>query len=92
VIGLRTSIASGTHIQGSIVMGNDYYGGDVGIGQNCDIQSAILDKNVCIRDGVVIQPFPRGTDIDSENYFVRDGIVVVPKDAILPAGARIAPT
>ena len=92
VIGLRSSIASGAHVQDSIVMGNDYYSEDVGIGPNCDIQNAILDKNVCIREGVIIRPFPRGTDIDAENYFVRDGIVVVPKDAELPAGTRIAPT
>ena len=46
VVGLRTRIATGTHIQDCILMGSDYYSPDIGIGPNCDIQGAILDKNV----------------------------------------------
>ncbi len=92
VIGLRTRIASGTHIQDSIVMGSDYYAADIGIGPNCDIQGAILDKNVRVGEGVIIRPFPSGQDIDAEKWCVRDGIVVVPKDEDLPPGTRIAPT
>ncbi len=91
VIGLRTHIQGGTHIQDSIVMGSDYYSSEIGIGPNCDIQGAILDKNVRIGEGVIIKPFPRGTDLDQETWFVRDGIVVVPKDAEIPPGTRIAP-
>jgi glucose-1-phosphate adenylyltransferase len=91
VIGLRTRIATGTHIQDSIIMGSDYYSPDVGIGSHCDIQGAILDKNVCIGDDVVIRQFPRGTEFDEALWFVRDGIVVVPKNVVIPAGTRIAP-
>ena len=72
-------------------MGSDYYSADIGIGPNCDIQGAILDKNVRVGEGVVIRPFPRGTELDRGNWFVRDGIVVVPKDVEIPAGTRIAP-
>jgi hypothetical protein len=36
-------------------------------------------------------PFPRNTDIDHENWYVRDGIVVIPKDVEIPDGTRIAP-
>ena len=42
-------------------------------------------------EGVVIRPFPRGTEFDDGRWFVRDGIVVVPKDAEIPPGTRIAP-
>jgi hypothetical protein len=40
---------------------------------------------------VVIRPFPRGTDMDRDTWFVRDGIVVIPKSVELPAGTRLAP-
>ncbi len=91
VIGLRTVISSGAHIQDCIVMGSDYYASDIGIGPNCDIQGAILDKNVRVGEGTVIRPFPRGTDIDADFWFVRDGIVVIPKNVDIPPGTRIAP-
>jgi glucose-1-phosphate adenylyltransferase len=91
VIGLRTRIASGAHIQDCIVMGSDYYSPEIGIGPNCDIQGAILDKNVRVGEGVVIRTFPRGTDLDEARWFVRDGIVVVPKNVEIPPGTRIAP-
>ncbi len=91
VVGLRSRIATGTHIQDCILMGADYFSDEIGIGPNCDIQGAILDKNPRIGEGVVIRPFPRGTDLDDASFFVRDGIVVLPKDVELPPGTRIAP-
>ena len=91
VIGLRTRIETGSHVQDCIVMGADYYASDIGIGPNCDLQGAILDKNVRVGEGVVIRPFPRGTDIDADKWFVRDGIVVVPKNVEIPPGTMIAP-
>jgi len=98
IVGIRSQIAEGTVIKDSIVMGADYYPdekqrGDIpiGIGANCHIESAILDKNVRMGEGVVIKPFPDSRDIDHELYFVRDGIVVIAKDTVIPAGTRIAP-
>ena len=97
IVGIRSQIAEGTVIKDSILMGADYYepkkNRDVplGIGKNCHIESAILDKNVQLGDGVVIKPFPRDKDIDHELYFVRDGIVVIAKDTLIPSGTRIAP-
>ncbi|GAB4417747.1 MAG: glucose-1-phosphate adenylyltransferase [Anaerolineales bacterium] len=98
VIGIRSQVSAGTRIKDCIVMGADYYDVDttphhipIGIGQNCVLEGAILDKNARIADNVVIQPFPQDTDLDKGNWFVRDGIVVVPKDVEIPAGTRIAP-
>jgi glucose-1-phosphate adenylyltransferase len=63
----------------------------LGIGEDCEIQGAILDKNVRLGSGVIIRPFPRGTEIDGEDWVVRDGIVVIPKNTILPGGTYVGP-
>jgi glucose-1-phosphate adenylyltransferase len=96
VIGVRSIIESGATIRNSIVMGADYYEIDptpdrrrqpsIGIGRNCVIDRAIIDKNARIADGVVITPEGKPADFDGGNYFIRDGIVVVPKNAVIPAG------
>ncbi len=99
IIGIRTQIGPGTSIKDSVVMGADYYttpgirGSDVpiGIGPNCIIEGAILDKNVRIGEGVIIKPFPRGTEIDAGTWVVQDGIVVIPKDTTILPGTHIEP-
>ena len=98
IVGIRSQIGEGTVIRDSILMGADYYQVEkprgnlpIGIGKNCHIESAILDKNVRIGDNVVIKPFPQDKDIDSDLYFVRDGIVVIAKDTEIPSGTRIEP-
>ena len=96
VIGIRSQIRRGSVIMDSIIMGADYYEADnhhqpVGIGEKCYIQGAIIDKNVCIGSGTVIKPFPRGTCGDYGNWVVQDGIVVIPKNTVLPAGTTIEP-
>jgi glucose-1-phosphate adenylyltransferase len=100
VIGLRSQIGSGTKIKDTIMMGADYYEGaprrkkrdvPLGVGRNCVIEGAILDKNARIGDSVIIKPFPKGTDIDAGAWVVQDGIVVIPKDAIIHDGTKIEP-
>ncbi len=97
VIGLRSVIGSGTQVKDSVLMGADYYASEVpstppiGVGRNCFIEGAIIDKNARLGDGVVIRPFPRGTERTEENWVVQDGIVVIAKDATIPAGMHIEP-
>jgi glucose-1-phosphate adenylyltransferase len=98
VIGVRSQIASGTHIINSILMGADYYTTPdtgptipIGIGSNCSIEGAILDKNVRLGEGVIIRPFPRGTEQDNGMWVIRDGIVIIPKDTEIQAGTHITP-
>ena len=96
VIGVRSVIQTGATIRNSIIMGADYYETDpntvpkglppMGVGRNCVIDRAIIDKNARIADGVVITPEGKPADHDGGNYFIRDGIVVVPKNAVMPAG------
>ncbi len=97
VVGLRSVIAAGARIKDSVLMGADYYAAEIpstppiGIGPNCTIEGAIIDKNARLGSDVVIQPFPRGTDISEENWVVQDGIVVIPKDAVILPGTHIEP-
>jgi len=95
VVGIRSVIQSGATIRNTIVMGADYFQLDsateseqppIGIGRNCVIERTIIDKNARIGDGVVISPEGKPAHVDAENYFIRDGIVVIPKNAIIPAG------
>jgi len=96
ILGIRTQISTGCVIKDSIVMGSDYFERDwgglpIGVGANCHIEGAILDKNVRIGENVTIKPFPRNTEIDNEKWYVRDGIVILPKDVEIPSGTVIAP-
>jgi len=99
IIGLRSQISDGVRIINTILMGADYYdaggpesgGIPLGVGPNCEIEGAILDKNARLGPGVVIRHFPPGTEIDQEDWVVRDGIVVIPKNTTIPAGAYIGP-
>ena len=96
VIGVRSIIRSGATIRNSVIMGGDHFEASapakspdlppIGVGRNCVIDRAIIDKNARIGDGVVITPEGKATNLDAANYYIRDGIVVVPKDAVIPAG------
>jgi ADP-glucose pyrophosphorylase len=89
VIGVRSLIRSGATIRNSVIMGGDYFEVSapegspdlpaIGIGRNCVIDRAIIDKNARIGDGVVITPEGKEPNLDAANYFIRDGIVLVPK-------------
>ena len=99
VIGIRSVIENGSTIRNSVLMGADFYQDDdphplpdrppLGIGRDCVIEGAIIDKNVRIGDGVVITPEGKPADVDGENYHIRDGVIVVPKGAVIPAGTSI---
>lgn len=91
VVGLRSRVRAGAHIKDCILMGSDYYSEGLGVGRDCIIEGAILDKNVRIGDGCVIRPFPRGTELDRGSWCVRDGIVVLVKDAVIPPGSLLVP-
>lgn len=94
MIGVRSIIRSGATIRNTVLMGGDHFEVNpptdgtppIGIGRNCVIDRAIIDKNARIGDGVVITPEGKPDFVDADNYCIRDGIVVVPKDAVIPAG------
>ena len=95
VIGLRALVGEGTVIEDSIIMGADYYehgeithesGVPLGIGRNCVVKQAIIDKNARIGDGVVISPEGKPVDEVSDLNWVRGGIMVIPKNTVIPSG------
>ena len=97
IVGIRSIISSGSRIYQSVLMGADYYESDaqraenaksgqpnVGIGSKCLIQNAIIDKNARIGNNAVIANTKNLDNHESDNYYIRDGIVIVPKDATIP--------
>ena len=99
VIGIRTRIGAGTEIISSYLMGSDYYETilemahslergipKIGIGENCKIKNAIVDKNCRIGNDVSIIGGTHLPDSDHSLYAVKDGIVVLKKGAIVPDG------
>jgi glucose-1-phosphate adenylyltransferase len=102
VVGLRSQIAEGVEIRNSVILGADFYdvlgfevprGVPLGVGPDSNIEGAILDKNTRIGAGVVIQPFPAGTHMDGEggNWYVREGVVIISKDAVIQPHTTIGP-
>jgi glucose-1-phosphate adenylyltransferase len=99
LIGIRSVIESGARIRDTVMMGADFYEGEgpqpapgspaLGIGRKAVIHGAIIDKNARIGEGVVITPEGKSANVDGPNYYIRDGVVVVPKGAIIPAGTKI---
>jgi glucose-1-phosphate adenylyltransferase len=102
MVGIRSRVNGGTQILRSVIMGADYYETpeelaenrglgrpDIGIGRDCVIEKAIIDKNARVGDGVQILDRNRGQNMETENYVIRDGIVIVPKNSTLPPGTLI---
>jgi glucose-1-phosphate adenylyltransferase len=102
IVGLRTIVGEGTELNRVIILGSDFYESDesvkkneregkprIGIGANCKIENAIIDKNARIGNNVTISPAGKPENVDHELYFVRDGIVVIAKNAIIPHGTVI---
>lgn len=102
VIGLRSIIGPNTTIQASVLMGADYYESaenraknrqigrpDVGIGEGTRIEGALVDKNARIGKNVHIRHLPNRPDSEAENWVARDGLVIIPKNAVIPDGTVI---
>jgi glucose-1-phosphate adenylyltransferase len=102
IVGLRTFIGAGTQMNRVILLGCDFYESDesiakykeenqprIGIGENCKIENAIIDKNARIGNNVTISPAGKPDHVDHDLYFIRDGIVIIPKNAVIPHGTVI---
>jgi glucose-1-phosphate adenylyltransferase len=103
IIGIRTVIESGASLDGVVCMGADWYETveekkrnrqegipDIGIGKGTLIRRAIIDKNARIGEAcrIGVDNLER-KDGDYESYHVRDGIIVIPKNSMLPSGTVI---
>lgn len=102
VVGIRSRVGHGSTVTNTYIMGSDYYEtlSDIaadqsrgipllGIGNDCFIQNAILDKNCRIGDNVTINGGHHLENTDQPLYTIKDGIIVIKKGAILPNGFSI---
>lgn len=102
IVGIRSRIGFGTKLRSVYIMGNDYYETLeqineqrnqgvplLGIGENCVIENAIIDKNVHIGNNVMIVGGKNLPNHDHELYTAKDGIIVVKKGVYIPDGFEI---
>ncbi|MFQ3306205.1 MAG: glucose-1-phosphate adenylyltransferase [Polaribacter sp.] len=100
VIGIRSKIGKETIVTKTYMMGNDKYESleeinekrieiQLGIGDRCFINNCIIDKNCRIGDDSRINGGLHLKDIETDNYLVKDGIVVIKKGAVIPKGTVI---
>ncbi len=102
IVGIRSLVAAGSELNRVILMGSDYYESQasidesaranrprMGVGMNTRIENAIIDKNARIGDNVVISPAGKPENHDHPLYFIRDGIVIIPKNGVVPHGTVI---
>src|SRR5436309_1103692 len=97
IIGIRAVVRSGSIVERSVIMGANAWENDLpdghevalGIGRDCEIKNAILDFNARIGDGCKLVNASGIQNADAENYAIREGIIVIPKNAVLQPGTVI---
>ena len=100
VIGIRSRIGKNSIVKNTYMMGSDYYETLdeidnkkinilMGIGERCNISNTIIDKNCRIGDNVTINGGSHLEDVETDNYVIKEGIVVLKKNAVIPEGFTI---
>jgi glucose-1-phosphate adenylyltransferase len=102
IVGIRSLVGGGTQLSRVVMMGCDFYESAksieeheraglprLGIGTNCKIENTIIDKNARIGNDCVITPAGKQENLDHGLYYIRDGIVIIPKGGIIPNGTVI---
>jgi glucose-1-phosphate adenylyltransferase len=96
VVGIRTHVDSGSKITRSVLLGADFYEESVdpepialGIGRNVMLDRVIVDKNARIGDGARLVNEKKVENADGDGYYIRDGIVIVPKGGTVKPGTVI---
>ena len=97
IVGLRSLVEAGTSMNRVILLGSDYYESResiveneragkprIGVGTNCRIENTIVDKNARIGNNVTISPAGKPENHDDPLYYIRDGIVIIPKNGMIP--------
>jgi glucose-1-phosphate adenylyltransferase len=99
LIGIRSHIQAGATIRDSLVMGQDFYetpdrpapvgAPGMGMGTGAWIERTIVDKNARIGDDVRITPDGKPPNLDGPNFYIRDGLVIIPKNGVVMSGTVI---
>jgi glucose-1-phosphate adenylyltransferase len=99
VIGIRSFLRKGSHLEDVVMMGADIYETEdqmranaaenlpnLGLGYNCKLKGAIVDKNARIGNDVTLTIEGKADGNYQHGIIVRDGVLLVPKDGIIPHG------
>ncbi len=100
IVGVRTNIQSGATIRRSVLLGADFYEADdngpvrrdrprLGIGRDVVLDRVIVDKNARIGDGAHLVNDAGVERADGDGYFIRDGVIIVPKDGVIEPGTQL---
>jgi glucose-1-phosphate adenylyltransferase len=102
ILGLRSRVERGAHVDGVIAFGAEFFPSpeeqerdrarglpEIGIGEGAVIRRAILDRNVRIGARARIVNEAGAQQADGPNYYIREGIVIIPKNAVVPEGSVI---
>lgn len=97
VVGIRTNILKGARITRSVLLGADFYEPSdpgvravpLGIGRDVVLDRVIVDKNARVGDEARLVNEGGLQDADGDGYCIRDGIIIVEKGALIPAGMVI---
>ncbi len=104
LLGVRSVVHQGVMMDNVVMMGADYYETeeekaenkelnrpDIGVGENCRIRNAIIDKNCRIGNNVVLDPEGKPDLWEKDGIVVRDGILIAIKESVIPDNTVIAP-
>ncbi len=102
LVGIRSTVSEGCELTRTILLGSDYYESDssiqqneaksiprIGIGRNTRVENAIIDKNARIGENCVLSPAGKPENMDHGLYYIRDGIIIIPKNGVIPHGTVI---
>jgi glucose-1-phosphate adenylyltransferase len=96
LIGIRTRVSAGARVTRSVVLGADFYEDDpaegatpLGVGRDVVLDRVIVDKNARIGDGARLVNERGVQEADGDGYFIRNGIIVVPKGGDVPGGVVV---
>jgi glucose-1-phosphate adenylyltransferase len=100
VVGIRTTVQPGARISRSVLLGADFYEAEddapargaaprLGIGRDVELDRVIVDKNARIGDGARLVNRDGVQQKDGDGWYIRNGIIVVPKDGVVRPGALV---
>jgi glucose-1-phosphate adenylyltransferase len=102
LLGIRSMVEEGSELKRTVMMGADYYEAlnsrnvntatgrpRIGVGRNTRIENAIIDKNARIGNNCVISPAGKPENMDNPLFYIRDGILVIPKNGWVPDGTVV---
>ena len=102
MVGVRSVIRENTSLENVVMMGADAFESEeekladdkcgkprIGIGKNCKIKNAIIDKNARIGDNVELSPEGKPDKWEEGSLYVRDGVIIVMKNGVVPSNTKI---